>query len=588
MNRFLRPLVFCCALLAVVLAAYSQQSPAPPPVPPAATPAKQPVFILLNTRFYDHTNPQYSLERINMLLPVLRTLRQRYPNSGISSVFQFSGSISEVLSGLSERQPEVQDVKKAVAAGLIEVGYTGEDEPTYANRPQADFLFADTPEQRWLARTAAAERFLTDYKDPVTGDPVPGLSGGFKRMQEVFGEAAFASGLTLNVGDGSPFLYQLRRQNAAAVISGFPEYDRVLGVITYRTVLAAFTKLVSPAANTSPEVFWEDNVLHSSDSSGADSRVFSTEEGPVALKAAFDKMDRSVVRIIHMEVGSYLRYMKKSADGTVTYPPLEWTYQHPQTPEMPATLKSFLEKGFVDDAYRKEGETLRWLLERFLPENPGSRFISIADLKKMAPSPLDTDVSRARLRLAATDLLSQYATSKPNVPGFARGEDEYFSLSDMFALLSGALAEFRKTGTLPDKVRLTNVYGPLQITTDPGINDGAFSVESVSQAASGLADLFRDQTWKPVPVNVVPAFVTVDGTRINAVQFLVAMAEAYLDPTPGKKVKVERSLMVSPVTGIYPRRIAMDDTGNTWTVKPAVLHLPRVLMVPPPPPLPTR
>jgi hypothetical protein len=68
------------------------------------------------------------------------------------------------------------------------------------------------------------------------------------------------------------------------------------------------------------------------------------------------------------------------------------------------------------------------------------------------------------------------------------------------------------------------------------------------------------------------------------------MAEAYLDPTPGKKMKVERTIMISPLAGVYPRRILQDDIGNTWTVKPAVLHLPPAppRTAPPPPPNPTR
>jgi hypothetical protein len=249
---------------------------------------------------------------------------------------------------------------------------------------------------------------------------------------------------------------------------------------------------------------------------------------------------------------------------------------------MAGTLKAFLERSLIDADARKEQESLRWLLERFFPENPGSRFVSVTDLKKMAPTSLDSGVTRQRLQEAAANLLSEYAHTQPYAPGFVPGNDEYFSLSDMFELLSGALAQFSRTGSLPDTVQLTNVYGPLEVTPETGINEGEFSVESISRAAAGLWDTLRNQTWAPVPANTVPTWVTVDGSRVNAIQFLILMAESCLDPTPGKKMKVERSVMISRVAAAYPRRIFMEDLGNAWTVKPAVLRL----RVPPPVPHP--
>src|SRR5580693_8351545 len=64
----------------------------------AAEPAAaQPVFILLYSRFYDHSHPFFNDERVRRLIPLIEKLRARYPDSGISGLFEFSGSMSQVV-----------------------------------------------------------------------------------------------------------------------------------------------------------------------------------------------------------------------------------------------------------------------------------------------------------------------------------------------------------------------------------------------------------------------------------------------------------------------------------------------------------
>jgi hypothetical protein len=122
-----------------------------------------------------------------------------------------------------------------------------------------------------------------------------------------------------------------------------------------------------------------------------------------------------------------------------------------------------------------------------------------------------------------------------------------------------------------------------------GPDTGEFSVEAICRAAAGLSEALRERTWKTVPVNTVPEWVNVEGVRVNAAQFLSLMAQAFLDPTPLRKIKLERALPISPAAGAYPRRIAIEDMGMGWTLKPAILHLPPVAPGaerPPPPPVP--
>lgn len=562
--------------------------PPPPPMPgqpfpqalpvapgavarPAPPKPRQPVLILLYTRFTDHTQPQYLAERINLLIPVVDQLRAQYPGSGISSVFQFSGSASEVLFGLSQNTPALQRVKDAIAKGLIEAGYAGEDEPTYANRPRPNFLLTETPEERWLERLRAAERFMTEYKDPVFGDPVPGLTGGLKRMQEVFGDPALVSGLSQDIGDTSPEVHELRRFNPNAVLLGLPDFDRARAIPEYRRAVADFGAMMSPAPNTSPELYWENNTLCSSDFGGPDLRAFSADEGVEAIRTAFEKLDRSKVRIVHMEFGSYLRYLLKGPDGKPVFPPLIWAYDHPDAPGMAVNLKAFLTRGDVDAASQKELTTMRWLLGEFLKDNPGSRFVSVADLRKLIADPRGGEVGHDQLQAAASNLLQQFDDGR-NVPNFAAAANGYFSLADLFQLLTSALAEFSRTGSLPASVKLGNLYGPLRVETAAGLG-GELTVASIARAAAELHVKISNEAWKPVPDNATPQWVTVESTRVNEAQFLRLMAEAYLDPTPSKTLKIKPSVPVSHAGGIFPRHVSQQDQGGIWTFRPAVLRL---------------
>ena len=537
------------------------------------TVSKAPVLIFLYTRFEDFTHPQLAEERIDTLLPALQKFRMMHPQYGASSVFEFSGAMSEVLSTRNEHQPPVEKVKDYVKRGLIEVGYAGESEPTYANRPKPDMIFAETAEDRWRARAAAAESFLTEYKDPLLGDPIHGVSGGLRRMQEVFGTAAYITGLDQKLGGNSPLIHQLHKLNQTAILEGLPDPDPNFGIEGYRVSATTFGRLMSPAANTSPELYYEDGYLHSSETDSPDIHTFSTADGPEKLKAAFAKLDRSKIRVIHMEYGSYLRYLRLTADGTPRFPPLKWTWDHPSEPEIPTSLAAMSYRNDMDAGYKNDAETLKWLEEEFFPANPGSRFVSCADLKRFLGSSGPQGVTSDQLKRAATDLSAEFAKLGTGVPNFAQVNGRYFSLVEMFQMLSAALAGLSRNGALPDLVRPNAVYGPLALTVGAGAVTGEVTVASVAHAAAEYADRLRDAAWKPVPDNVIPSRIVVDNVTLNPGQFLQLMAMAYLDPTPDKKLKFYQHYVLSAAGEMFPKNIAPVDQGNTWTYKPAPLHL---------------
>jgi hypothetical protein len=537
----------------------------------AEQPTQQPVFIVLYSRFYDHSHQHTSDERLQRLLPMLDRLHNKYPQSGISALFQFSGTVSELLAEENHGIHLVDQILEYSHRGLVDVGYTGEDEPSYLNRPQPNLLLADTPEDRWSARGEAARRFLTDFKNPVTGQPVPGLSGGLKRTQEVFGNVSYISGITTSLGGDSPAANEVTNLNPTALMMGIPGPDPRRGIEGSGFSAEQFSHYMSPDASESPELFWEDGILRLSDMSLRDNRPHSTDEDLASLKKVFEKLDRSHVRVIKLEVGGYRRYLRKRTDGSIFADPLEWLYYHPDGPSLPATLKALVDQNAVEVGYKNDEATLRWLLEEFLPANPASRFISIRDLEAVSTSS-NSEVSADQLKALASDLEGFLAKMPMQPPDFLRAGNRFFSLAESFQLFANALAVADHTGSLPNSVELTPMYGPLALANDMGDIKGEVPVSAVMKIAAQLAPKLANTAWKRVPDNSVPTFIQVGSLHLNAAQFLHLMARAYLDPSPGKTVPVSAITLTTRAAFMFPKNTLMIDQSNAWTYKPAPLH----------------
>jgi hypothetical protein len=534
----------------------------------------QPVFIVLYSRFYDHGNQYPNNERIQLLLPLLDKLRSKYPDSGISGLFEFSGSISQVLFEKNSGLHLVDKVKDAAQRGLIDIGYTGEDEPSYLYRPKPALVGADTAEKRWLAQAEAAEHFLNDFKDPVTGQPVdaPGLSGGLKRMQEVFGPAAFVRGATETLGGDSPVTHQVRKLAPTAMLMGVPPSDTRRGIESYGSSANEFALAISPAPNTPPEVFWEDGALRLSDLSKTDSKPHSTDETVDALKKVFDKLDRTKVRVIALEFGTYRRYLTKRPDGSVLWDPMEWMYYHPDHPQFPLTMKPFVGNRDVMAAYRNEEAVLNWLLQDFMPANTGSRFLSVRDLQKMAGPEAPAEVSWDQIKSLATDFDARFKAHPQRTSDYLRAGDQFFSNAEAFELMAEELAAVQKTGSPLPSVKTVPMYGPVSVPNDMGPIKGSVTVRDVLQAAARIAPGLRNAEWKAIPDNAVPAYIETGAMRLNSAQFLRLMAWALVDPSPDRVLTLSPIEAHSDLTFRYPRNTPMVDQGMGWTFKPAALQ----------------
>ena len=549
--------------------------------------AREPAQFYLMASISDHVNIGISEDRLRRILPMLDRYRKAHPKSGITATIFFSGAVSQVLLDRNPQTHIVDFVKDYIRRGVIEVGYDGTDEPTYRKRPMVE-MKVDTAEARWLARATAAERFLTEARDPITGDPQPGKTGGLKKMQEVFGGAACITGITLGVpaianimpdfGSDSEAVHQIRRYNTQAIMFGLPD-SNPLHSVNYRRWTEAFSKDWSAHPLSPPELFWQDGVLRTSEAVGVDNQLYRASNGAAAFSYVLKRLDRNTVRVIHIELASERNYLAKAFKSDFVYPPTRYAYAHTDHPQLPA--EALLDKSAVDAAFAREEELIDWLIDDYMPDHHRTGFVSNAILKGTTPPAWGYELPVKALRAALEKAVKNWGDA-PAPPKYLNvqvaQDDHYLSLAEMFQVMADALAEQSRAGNLPQTVRVAQVHGPLEVVSDMTPVLGEVTARAVARISAGLVAKLHDDTWSPVPNNVVPTRVNVDGLDLNPAQFLRLMAEALLAPSPDAKLTVKTTHMFSSPNILGMRTRSARDMGVGWTYKPAPLSLIRPVL----------
>jgi hypothetical protein len=560
---------------------------------PGKITAAQPVYIYLYSRVTDQVNLDITVARLHRLLPMIERYRKQYPEAHVTATIFFSGASSEALARSNARTGIVNYVLGYKKRGIIQIGYDGTDEPTYTNRPMVQSINTKPYKERWMDRASADEKFLTEGSNPLTGAPEPGTAGGLKAMQQIFGEAACIVGVSVGqedpAGTGHPgmpgvgatptitpevgdweVVPLLRRINAEAILGGVPASNPA-HIPGFGGGVMGLGRIMSPVPDASPELYWADDILRISESGGRGARVIHGYDGAPALKEFSAKLDRSDIRIIHMELGSENDYLKPDFAKSQLSPALTYAYAHPDSPELPANARLSAEG--VDAAYAKETEALNWLASDFFPANPGSRFVSDRDLQQMTGPSKGYSVSIDTLRSALKTTLSDMG-SNTYLPSYFKVGNHYLSLADTFQVLTDSLAEFSRTGKLPESVRVAGIYGPIGLPGWHGQNIGDVTVASVAQVCAQIDGGLHDTTGYPMPTDTVPPILSVDKIPVNAAQFLRLMAEAVVDPSSDAQLRIRMTYMAPPTAVLFPKTRSMEDMGATWTFKPAPLEDP--------------
>ena len=585
---------------------------------------REPVLVYLQAEMTDHVNLDVTEDRLRHLLPMLEKYRKDHPEAHVCATVMFSGAVSDALAQRNSETHIVDFVKDYIRRGVIEVGYDGADEPTYKNRPTLDFSNAKSIDDRWMVRAQTEERILTEARDPLTGVPQAGKDGGLKRMQEVFGDAVYISGVEPmldnsprpaggatatnessraytpadarvkhpvptfipEIGGDSESVRQIRNYNNHAIMPGLPEDNRA-ELPGFGGAEEGFLRLIAPTPQRSPEVYWQDNVLRLSEVSNTSEAAEEADhdyEGLTAkeLKEDTGDLNRSRIQVVRVELADERNYLQHAFTKEDEYA-LKYAYGHPNSPKLPAEAR--LAPADVDAAYAKEAAALEWLAGEFFTANPGSRFVSSTDLRKVAALSAGYSVSMQGLRTALTDLLAAWGNDT-FPPSFLTVDGHYLSLADTFQVMTDALTELDRTGKLPQSVSVVPVYGPLYTPTGHGPNVGEVTAAAVAHTAAGIAARLHDTSAGPVPKNSIPAVVAVpisapangnsDGQaeiKMSAAQFLRLMASALVAPSPDTKLRVKMTYMFPVQASLMPKTRTTGEMGASWTVKPAQLEL---------------
>jgi hypothetical protein len=564
------------------------------------------VLIYLYADVADQINLDITEDRLRRLLPMIERLRKAHPEAHVSATILFSGAVSQALDQRNAQthiKDLILDYKKR---GVIEVGYDGTDEPTYEHRPTFKIADEATPLERWATRAAADEKFLTEGRDPVTGNPMPGAVGGLKEMQQVFGEASCIRNASASetihppppvasaTGTAPPFtIYPnrdvepevgdwelvpvLSRYNTKAILFGIPEANPY-NISGFKGLSFGIAGLMSPEANTPPELYWANNVLHTSEWSGGWSNFVRTLHGyedVAALKDFAAKIDRSKVQIVHMELGSekdYLKpdFVKSYSAPTSSSPSLAYAYAHPDSPKLPAEAR--LSAAEINAMYGKEDAALQWVTGDLFAANPGDRFVASSDFAQMTPPSYGYSIPMAALQAAVKKMLTKWGNDT-FPPEYLVADGHYLSMAETFQVIDDGLAEFDRTGKLPQSVKVAKVYGPIALQRGHGPNEGEVSVATIAKECSQIATSLHDQTADPIPHNVTPPGVVIDNTGLTTAQFLRLMAEALVNPVPDAKLKIRMEYMTTAVSQLFPKDRMLSDTGAGWTFKPAPLEV---------------
>jgi hypothetical protein len=572
----------------------------------AGAPSQQPVYVYLFAKVSDHVNLDMTEERLRHILPEVERYRQSHPEAHTSATISFSGAVSKSLQDRNGQTHIVEFVKDYIRRGVIEVGYDGTDEPTYDVRPMLKLSLLQSPQDRWKQRQTIADEFLAGARDPLTGAPLSG-TGGLKEMQEVFGKAAYIKGLELaletyrptpkkkrtpippntpspgpdefaprlgvfrEAGGDTETLQMLAKYNTTAIMFGIPA-NNPAQLPGFTGIIEHFGQLLAPRPDTAPEVYWQDYALRLSETAPPVRPVKATD-GPEALKGILDKVNRSKVQVIEVELGAADNYLKPDFAKTGLNAAIKYAYDHPGAPQLPADAVRSADD--VNAGWSKEDALLKWLTEDFFRQNNGSRFLSSASLSSMAgASPTGFSVSTESLRIALADAFQKKGIDN-HVFDYLQVDDHFLSLAELFQVLTDELAEFHKAGKLPQSVKVAKVYGPFRLVTGHGPNDGEVTSGDVETLCADIDAPLHDETANVVPTNSVPPLLKLNGMELNPAQMLRLMSLALASPAPETKFPVRMLYMLAEAGGILPKSRILYDIGFVWTLKPAPLAIPQ-------------
>lgn len=528
---------------------------------------QRPVYVYLYSPYDDPFNDDLSGERYAALLPMIENISLSHPDLSPSVTILMNGADATDPTG--SRYDAIQSMTRAIEEGWAEIGYTAFHEPTYAQNPLYDPAYHTWD---WQNRVTAFDHLLSRPRDPLTGEELAVGQGGIQAVRTELGEMAVVAGVGI---DGAQ-LHSLSRYDTAAIQLGIEDGPSNLGTMVGDPYIGTIASMLAEDVASPYGVYWQGGrLMVALDETGVGFPVASDGNG--SLYDRFESLDARRVNLLPLLVMDPDLYFNASkvVSGDQVLSPTEWAYTHTDSSGLPMeAIRPSEERQRLYDA---SGGTVEWLADNALPLVGGS-FVSNQDIVDMVDPGTGISVSQSEIAAAANDLLARWTLLRyPNWVGtswgFCRGDYQYFSMADMYGLLAQALAEYDDETMLPATVPLVTVHGPTE-GAPPSQPWNRLRLGTIVSEAARQSDQLTDDIWRMTPQNAVPTTSAPGGVDVNAMEFLLLMAEAYL-------VLYEGTTSGDPLLSLYPSlqwpvtQAALDlegkatDTGDSWTLKPA-------------------
>ncbi len=549
----------------------------------AEPPVQEPVLVFARMFATDPINIEITEARLRRTLGMLEDLRKQFPGANVKVTIYVNGAVAEMLDRRNAQSGVKDLLLEASRKGVIEIGYDALSEPRSSDLALVNATEVNGPRESYLARTAVAGHVLSDGRDPSSGKILNQADGGLKRMQQVFGPAASiwgaqvfsidpATGSMPDWGSDSEMVRQIQLLNTKATLTGILEDVPHMDFV-YDDWIPVFAKNLSASMDASPDVYWQENRLRISERSDKESKVPSALAGTAEIKEYLEKLNRSKIRLVMIDIGSDRPYLTSEYQKYTIYPPSKYAAAHPDSPKLPAG--ALAKDAEISAGIRKEQDALSYVLGSFFSSNPDSRMVVSGDLLGMTPPAYGYRVPMPALRQSLAEVRTAWG-EQARVPRYVKVGDRYLSLAQTTQVLAEALVERRRTGKLPESVEVLNVYGPIDLSQTSGAAKTEVSADDVAIAAIYLLPGFYPKTWTPLPTNSVPTQVKVGKVTVNGGQYLRLMIDALLADNLDARLTVQPTSMVWGPEALGFKTRPDEEMGTIWTIKPAPLELSKI------------
>ncbi|MFA6024446.1 MAG: hypothetical protein WC777_04510 [Candidatus Gracilibacteria bacterium] len=520
--------------------------PEGPSLQNAPSMTKAPIYFFLFTHTEDHINHAYSEDRYFRVGEMIESLARENPETPINWTIEFQGADAATVASRNAQTGVMDYLLDLNEQGLVNFGYHAHHDPTYLNRPQKN-LSADPS---WDEVYDALHEWITCTKDPLKGGCTSPSGGGLQAILNNFGEVEIVTGL--GIGEGMQIERSAGSQAVLAEIPdrllafGAPDHGGTLGKKgaenNFATLRDELMSLLSPTNETSSGTFWMDNSIRINDGAVADGMdSLNLMEGASSAVQAIQGLDRSKPHVINAGIASKYIYTKQGTSPTI------WAYKNQQNPELPSQWLNSATT--IEQNYRSTEEALTTMTEEFMPENPGSQWVSPDEVVDLFTSADYWEVDEEEMKNIALWILNEWGQEPP--PYAYDGED-FYSLTDSFALLLNELQGGDQEETLVSKY-----YGPWSLLT---AQSAAVTVDS--------ADLEEwMEEWDFENKQMSESF-TVGKEKLSPAQMLYALAMLFVNPY-AESIEVPATNNAPETYGLLEEMGCTDCLDSAWSLKPA-------------------